>query len=87
MAVLANSVADEQELDVRCNEHSLIIDLMDRRTIAGPRAWYPRLQQARARLRATWDRASAGYGIYWPGIDEDLGTEGLLRGAPAARAA
>jgi hypothetical protein len=87
MAVLAKSVANEQVLDVRFNEHSLIIDLMDRRTIAGPRAWYPALLQARARLRATWDRASAGYGIYWPGIDEDLSTEGLLRGAPAARAA
>ena len=24
------------------------------------------------------------YGIHWPDIDEDLSTEGLLRGAPAA---
>lgn len=24
-----------------------------------------------------------GYGIHWPEIDEDLNTEGLLRGAPA----
>jgi len=27
-----------------------------------------------------------GYGIHWPDLDEDLSTEGLLRGAPAARA-
>ncbi|MBT1073603.1 DUF2442 domain-containing protein [Pelotalea chapellei] len=26
-----------------------------------------------------------GYGIHWPDIDEDLSTEGLLRGAPAPR--
>ena len=87
MAVLANSVVDERVQDVRCDENSLIGDLMDRRTISGPRAWYPALLQARARLRATWKRAGAGYGIYWPDIDEDLSTEELLRGAPAARAA
>jgi hypothetical protein len=46
MAVLANSVADEQVLDVRCDEHSLIVDLMDERTFAVPLAWYPRLLQA-----------------------------------------
>jgi hypothetical protein len=27
------------------------------------------------------------YGIHWPDVDEDLSTEGLLRGAPAAKAA
>ena len=26
-----------------------------------------------------------GYGIHWPDIDEDLSTEGLLRGAPAPK--
>ena len=29
--------------------------------------------------------AGGGYGIHWPDIDEDLSTEGLLRGAPAPR--
>ncbi|HEX5237283.1 MAG TPA: DUF2442 domain-containing protein [Sphingomicrobium sp.] len=28
-----------------------------------------------------------GLRIHWPQIDEDLSVEGLLRGAPAARAA
>ena len=28
--------------------------------------------------------SGAGYGIHWPDLDEDLSTEGLLRGAPAA---
>lgn len=27
--------------------------------------------------------AGAGFGIHWPDIDEDLSTEGLLRGAPS----
>jgi hypothetical protein len=29
--------------------------------------------------------AGGGFGIHWPDVDEDLSTEGLLRGAPAPR--
>ena len=86
MATLAK-LADERVLDVRCDEHSLIVDLMDERTISVPLAWYPRLLNAMPEQRAKWERAGAGYGIHWPDIDEDLSTEGLLRGAPAAIAA
>jgi Protein of unknown function (DUF2442) len=80
-------IADERVLDVRCDEHSLIVDLMDGRTISVPLAWYPRLLHATADQRANWQRAGAGYGIHWPGIDEDLSTEGLPAGIPAAKAA
>lgn len=83
MGILAK-VADERVLDVRFDEHSLIVDLMDGRTISAPLAWYPRLQHATPRQRVMWQKAGAGYGIHWPEIDEDLSTEGLLRGAPAA---
>jgi hypothetical protein len=34
--------------------------------------------------RKNWKTAGAGFGIHWPELDEDLSTEGLLRGAPAA---
>jgi len=33
--------------------------------------------------RSNWKTCAAGYGIHWPDLDEDLSTEGLLRGAPA----
>ena len=80
-------LADERLLDVRFDDHSLIVDLMDGRTISVPLAWYPRLLRATPEQRAKWERAGGGYGIHWPDIDEDLSTEGLLRGAPAAKAA
>ena len=80
-------VTDERVLDVRCDEHSLTVDLMDGRSISVPLAWYPRLLGATAGQRANWIKAGAGYGIHWPDLDEDLSTEGLLRGAPAAKAA
>lgn len=80
-------VTDERVLDVRFDEHSLIVDLMDGRTISAPLAWYPRLLNATAEQRRNWEKCSGGYGIHWPDVDEDLSTEGLLRGAPAAKAA
>jgi hypothetical protein len=79
--------ADERVLDVRCDDHSLIVDLMDGRTISVLLAWYPRLLNATPEQRAKWERAGAGYGIHWPEIDEDLSTEGLLAGIQAAKAA
>lgn len=80
-------VTDERVLDVRFDDRSLIVDLMDGRTISVPLAWYPRLLNASAEQRRHWEKCSGGYGIHWPDVDEDLSTEGLLRGAPAAKAA
>lgn len=80
-----SSVADERVADVRCDADSLIVDLMDGRTISVPLAWYPRLANASTSERDVWEVAGGGYGIHWPDIDEDLSTEGLLRGAPAPR--
>ena len=77
-------ITDERVADVRFDADSLIVDLMDGRTISVPLAWYPRLSHATAAERAVWEVAGGGYGIHWPEIDEDLSTEGLLRGAPAA---
>jgi hypothetical protein len=75
--------ADERVSDVRFDDERLIVDLMDGRTIAVPLAWYPRLLHASPEQRQAWENAGAGYGIHWPEIDEDLSTEGLLRGVPA----
>lgn len=73
----------EQVKDVRSDEDTLSVDLTDGRTITVPLAWFPRLLHATPEQRANWEIAGAGFGIHWPDIDEDLSTEGLLRGAPA----
>jgi len=73
----------ERVKDVRCDEDTVSVDLVDGRTITVPLAWYPRLLHATAQQRANWQTCGGGYGIHWPDIDEDLSTEGLLRGAPA----
>jgi hypothetical protein len=76
--------AGERVRDVHFTEDTLAVDLADGRTIIVPLVWYPRLLGATAEQRAHWKIAGAGYGIHWPDLDEDLSTEGLLRGAPAA---
>ncbi len=68
---------------VRVTEDSLSVDLFDGRTIIVPLAWYPRLLHASQAQRENRRVCAAGFGIHWPDIDEDLSTEGLLRGAPA----
>ncbi|HRY26145.1 MAG: DUF2442 domain-containing protein [Geminicoccaceae bacterium] len=82
MGILAAS-ADERVRDVRFDDNTLSVDLMDGRTITVPLAWYPKLLDASAADRANWEVAGGGYGLHWPALDEDLSTEGLLRGAPA----
>lgn len=73
----------EQVRDVAFTEDAMSVDLMDGRTIAVPLAWYPRLLHASPGERANWQVCGGGFGIHWPDLDEDLSTEGLLRGAPA----
>lgn len=74
----------ERVKDVQFTEDTIAVDLVDGRTIVVPLAWYPHLLDATTEQRQNWQVSGAGYGIYWPDIDEDLSTEGLLRGAPAA---
>lgn len=75
----------ERVKDVRITEDLLSVDLVDGRTISVPLAWYPRLLHASAEQRSNWRVAGGGFGIHWPDLDEDLSTQGLLRGAPAPR--
>ena len=73
--------------NVHFGDDTFSVDLIDGRTITVPYAWYPRLLHASPEQRSNWEICGGGYGIHWPNIDEDLSTKGLLRGAPAPRAA
>lgn len=84
MGILALG-ADERVSSVEFTEEVLSVMLKDGRTISVPLVWYPTLLHASPAQRANWKIAGGGYGIHWPELDEDLSTEGLLRGAPAIR--
>jgi Protein of unknown function (DUF2442) len=82
MAISA-AVSDIRVRSVRIDDEQLTVDLMDGRSISVPLAWYPRLLDATPDQRRRYEISGGGYGIHWPDVDEDLSTEGLLRGAPA----
>jgi hypothetical protein len=75
--------ADERVAKVKITSDTLAVTLMDGRVISVPLGWYPRLLHARPKQRSNFKVSGGGYGIHWPELDEDLSTEGLLRGAPA----
>lgn len=75
--------ADIRVRNVAIDDDRLTVELMDGRSISAPLVWYPRLAQAAPDQLRDWRVAGGGYGIHWPQLDEDLSTEGLLRGAPA----
>jgi hypothetical protein len=70
-------------VNVVVDEATVRADLADGRSISVPLAWYPRLLHASPEQRANFEISGGGYGIHWPDLDEDLSSEGMLRGAPA----
>lgn len=67
-------------LRVTISDDTLAVDLEDGRTIAVPIGWYPRLAYGTPSERANFRVSGAGYSIYWPDLDEDIGVEGLILG-------
>ncbi len=65
---------------VSFEDDSLIVHLEDGQMVSVPLAWYPRLAHGSPEERANFQISSAGYGIHWPDLDEDIGVEGLLLG-------
>jgi Protein of unknown function (DUF2442) len=79
------AVADERVLGVEFCDDALSVSLRDGRHHRAS-CVVSRLRNATPVQRKNWKVAGGGYGIHWPDLDEDLSTEGLLRGAPAPKA-
>jgi hypothetical protein len=74
------ALAAVRVINVTITNDTLSVDLEDGRTIAIPIGWYPRLAYGTPSERNNFQISGAGYGIYWPDLDEDIGVEGLLLG-------
>ncbi|MDI6793982.1 MAG: DUF2442 domain-containing protein [bacterium] len=68
---------------ITITEDSLMVDLVDGRTISAPLAWYPRLLYGRPDERDNWRLIGRGEGIHWPDLDEDISVENVLLGKPS----
>ena len=64
-------------------EDSLMVDLVDGRTVSVPLAWYPRLLHGQSQERNFWRLIGQGEGIHWPDLDEDISAENILFGQPS----
>ena len=69
-----------QAQNITFSEASIIIELIDGRTISAPLVWFPRLSKASVKQLDNWELLGDGEGIHWPDIDEDLSINGLLLG-------
>jgi len=69
-----------QAYNIKCTDVSLIVELVDGRTISAPLVWFPRLAQASKNQLDNWELLGEGEGIHWSEIDEDLSINGLLVG-------
>ncbi len=74
---------DERVKAVSFSQNTINVTLMDERIISVPLVWYPRLLKGTPDQRERWEICGGGYGLHWEELDEDLSTEGMLRGAPA----
>ena len=65
---------------VAVTEDSLVVNLIDGRSISAPLVRYPWLLNATPRERNNWRLIAGGEGIHWPDLDEDLSVEGIILG-------
>lgn len=65
---------------VRVTDDSLIVDLIDGRTLAVPIGWFPRLAHGTTQERNQFQLIGQGISIHWPALDEDIGVQTLLIG-------
>jgi Protein of unknown function (DUF2442) len=70
---------------VNVTDEAIVAHLADGRIISVPLEWSWRLSDASPEQRARWEIIGDGQGVHWPGVDEDISVEGMLRGAPAKR--
>ena len=68
---------------VTVTEDTLVVDLVDGRTVSVPLPWYPRLANGTPTEREHWRLIGRGEGVHWPDLDEDISVAGLLAGRPS----
>ena len=72
MSTSAIEVQDARAQSVQVGDDSLVVALVDGRTITVPLVWYPRLWYGKAEERARFEILGDGAYVHWPDLDEDL---------------
>ena len=78
-----NNTPPPDVIAVQLTDERLTFDLEDGRTVSVPLSFYPTLQLATRRERASFEICHSS--VHWPELDCDISSECLLRGAKEAR--
>ena len=70
--------------EVSVTEETLVVELLDGRTLTVPIGWFPRLRHGTHEDRAAWRMIGRGEGIHWETLDEDISVDGLVAGRGSA---
>ncbi len=84
MTASAPRIKEALAQHVRVSGESLIVELVDGRTVWASIRWYPRLVCAAPEERDKWRLIGRGEGIHWPDLDEDIRVDALLAGRGSA---
>jgi hypothetical protein len=80
MSTLAVEAQEPRVQEAQIGEETLILELVDGRTVTVPLAWYPRLWYGSQEERSRFEIIGDGSYIHWPELDEDLSVTGILAG-------
>ena len=87
MSFSATEVRDVQARAVEIQKDTIVLDLVDGRTMTVPIVWYPRLWYSSTIERANFELLDEGRYIHWPDLDEDLSVQGIVAGRRSVESA
>jgi hypothetical protein len=73
-------LSDALAKQVRFDEDTMWVDLVDGRTLGVPLAYFPRLLNASPAERMKYVVSGGGTGLHWDDLDEDISVPALLLG-------
>jgi len=73
-------VSEALAKQVRFDEDTMWVDLVDGRTLGVPLAYFPRLLNASPAQRMKYVVSGGGTGLHWDDLDEDIDVAALLLG-------
>lgn len=87
MTISTLDAVESQAVSIDVTEDTIVITLLDGRSLHVPLTWYPRLYHATPEERADWLLIDDGKGIHWESIDEDISVAGLIAGRRSGESA
>ena len=80
MSISALEIREARAQSIEVQDDSIVVQLVDGRTIIVPLAWYPRLRYGSPDERQHFQILGDGAYVHWPDLDEDLSIDGMVAG-------